>query len=81
MILDPPRWKSGPPVCASTNRLGFETQQAFTAWLAKNAPRVRTYAIYRCEVCGLVHADTGEAAPSGESSGTARPRKRKQGDH
>ncbi len=58
MILEPPRWPGGPPICPVENLPAFPTQDALKKFKAENSPSVEIIKIGKCAACEHWHAKT-----------------------
>ena len=74
-ILEPPRWKNGPPVCPSTNLPAFKTTEAVHEFVARHCPGSIVKRIFVCSKCEHFHFESTPRDPSGSTSGTGRSHK------
>src|ERR1041385_2925216 len=74
-LLDPPRWRNGPPICIAVNLPAFETPKALSAFLEANSPHATIIHQWQCRECGQYHVWAYASPPAGASSGTTRIQK------
>ncbi len=75
VLLDPPRWPGGPPICPTANLPALPSENALAAFLAKAGPRCSVERIWQCDFCYQWHAATQAPDPTGTTSGTGRGHK------
>lgn len=71
-VMEPPRWKGGPPMCKRENLPALPSQAELDAFLKKNGPSCKVKKTFRCAACGHWHAIIVAPDPSGGSSGSGR---------